>query len=80
MEKYSKYMKGLGICLDEDESAIDAYLEKTTLPFQHVFDPDNRRWDNQIVKYYGVRGMPQYWIVNHRGTVVGMTGDVEKID
>lgn len=79
-DKYQRYVRMLGICLDEDESAIDAYMEQTTLPWQHIFDPDHRRWDNKVVKYYGVRNIPQYWIVDHKGIVRVMTADASQLE
>ena len=61
----------LGINLDEEEAAVDAFLEKHPLPGQQIFysEPEKRRWDNPIVQYYGIRNIPAYWLVDRQGIV-----------
>jgi len=72
-KKYEKAgFEILGINLDEEEAAIDAFLEKHPLPGRQIFypEPDKRRWDSPIVRYYGIRNIPAYWLVNRQGTVL----------
>lgn len=71
-----KYRKAgfeiLGINLDEEEAAIDAFLEKHPLPGRQIFypEPAKRRWDSPIVRYYGIRNIPAYWLVDRQGIVL----------
>lgn len=78
--KYAKYMETIGVCLDEDEVALNAYLDKADLPWKNIFDPAHRRWDNKIVAYYGIRSIPTFWLVDHKGIVKLMTSDASQLD
>lgn len=67
----------IGVNLDTDESAVDAFKEKTGLTWQNIFHaaPSRRGWDHPVANYYGVTSIPQFWTVDVKGQVVGMTGD-----
>jgi len=67
--KYEKHIRTLGVCLDENEATLDRFLEQSELTWLQIFDPHNRRWDNNIVKYYGVRSIPAIWLVDSQGIV-----------
>jgi peroxiredoxin len=68
----SKGLRVIGVSLDEDETLVDAFVEKYPLPWTQIFsvDKDKRRWDNPVVKAYGVQDIPLYWLVDQNGTVV----------
>ncbi|MEO1999110.1 MAG: TlpA disulfide reductase family protein [Planctomycetaceae bacterium] len=78
--KYEKYLRTVGVCLDENEAALDAFLEQSELRWLQIFDPDNRRWDNNIVKYYGVRSIPAIWLVDSQGIVRDVSCDPSALD
>ncbi len=65
-------LKVIGVNLDKDESGVDEFLARTSLQWPQIFfaDPEKRRWDNDIVRYYGVREIPAYWLVDQQGLVV----------
>lgn len=79
-EKYSRYMRVIGVCMDENEAAIDGFLESAQLPWTQIFDPNHRRWDNEIVQYYGVRNIPTVWLVDPRGLVESTHVTAENLD
>ncbi len=80
-EKYFKFnFRVVGVCLDEDEGVINGFLEKQGLNWSQVFDPAHRRWDNTIVKHYGIRDIPTIWLVDHNGVVRDLFVDVEKLE
>ena len=79
-QKYEKYLQIVGVCLDENEAAIDAFLEQSELTWLQIFDPDNRRWDNNIVKYYGVRSIPAIWLIDAQGIVRDVSCDPANLD
>lgn len=78
--KYEKHIRTLGVCLDENEAALDAFLEQSELTWMQIFDPHNRRWDNNIVKYYGVRSIPAIWLVDSQGIVRDVACDPADLD
>lgn len=65
-------LRVIGVSLDEDESLVDQFLEQHPMPWTQIFsvDRDKRRWDNPVVKAYGVQDIPLYWLVDQNGTVV----------
>ena len=72
----------LGINLDEQEASVDAFLEKHPLPGRQIFypEPEKRRWDNPIVRYYGIRNIPAYWLVDRQGIVLDVFVNPAELD
>jgi hypothetical protein len=82
-KKYGKSgLAVIGVNLDEEESTVAEYLEEHPMPWPHIFHPDplQRRWDNPVVKYYGVQDVPCLWLVDGEGTVVDMTVQPETLE
>ena len=72
-EKYEKQgLQVLGINLDTDESAIDAFLEKSSMGWRTVFHTDRERrgWNHPVAVHYGVTTIPQIWLVDAEGKAV----------
>ncbi|MEX0701690.1 MAG: TlpA disulfide reductase family protein [Planctomycetales bacterium] len=65
----------VGVNLDEDEGAIDAFLEQHRLTWKQIFHarPEQRGWNNPIAQHYGVRDVPLFWLVDRQGKVVSTT-------
>ncbi|MHC4876140.1 MAG: redoxin domain-containing protein [Planctomycetota bacterium] len=83
VSKFEKQgLQVIGVNLDIDESAVDAFKEKTGLGWQNIFHaaPSRRGWDHPVASYYGVTTIPQFWTVDVKGEVVGMTGDVANLE
>jgi peroxiredoxin len=72
----------IGINLDEEEPTLDAFLERTELTWTQIFHPESKKrgWASDIVRYYGVRQLPTYWLVDRQGTVVETDIDVKQLD
>ena len=64
----------LGVCLDENELAVDQFLEATDFPGRQLFEADRelRGSSNPIARYYGIRKLPTYWLVDQTGQVVSI--------
>lgn len=62
----------IGVCLDESDKAMDAFVEQHGLAWPQVFyaDPAKRHWEHPLVQFYGVRDIPSIWLVNADGIVV----------
>jgi len=72
----------IGVNLDTDESAVDAFKEQSGLTWQNIFHaaPSRRGWNHPVATYYGVTTIPQFWTVDVKGQVVGMTGDPANLE
>lgn len=75
-ELYGKYASAgfeiVGVNLDEDESRLKAFSQQFGFSWPNIFylDQNKRRWNNPLVRYYGVREIPTYWLVDKQGKVV----------
>ena len=78
LELYEAYHdKGfdvLGISLDETAEAAEKYVAENKLPWASVFPKaeDERGWNNPLVGYYGITGIPTAILVDQDGKVVNM--------
>ncbi len=78
LELYEAYHdKGfdvLGISLDETAAAAEKYVAENKLPWSSVFpkNEDERGWNNPLVGYYGITGIPTAILVDQDGKVVNM--------
>lgn len=81
--KYGKYgFAVVGVNLDEEDAEVTAFLEQNAMPWPQILDPDpaKRRWDNPVVKHYGVRDIPTLWLVDSQGIVVETFVEPEQLD
>ncbi|MDA1162713.1 MAG: TlpA disulfide reductase family protein [Planctomycetota bacterium] len=78
----SQGLQVLGVNLDIDETAIDAFLEKSRMGWRTIFhtDADRRGWKHPIAVYYGVTDIPQIWLVDAAGKVVSTTIAARDLD
>ena len=65
----------LGVNLDEDEEAVQSFLEEFPVQWPQIFhlEKERRGWKSPPAEYYGVRALPMYWLVSREGIVVEMT-------
>jgi thiol-disulfide isomerase/thioredoxin len=79
---YQKYKeKGfaiVGISLDKDAQALSSFVAKKLIPWPQYFD--GRGWGNEFATKYGVRAIPEMWLINQRGDVVSTEISVEQLD
>jgi thiol-disulfide isomerase/thioredoxin len=65
---YKKYGKLgftlVGVNVEPDQAAADAWLKKTPVSFPILYDPDSK-----VSKLYGVQGMPNTVFVDRKGQV-----------
>lgn len=82
-KKYRKYgFEIVGVNLDEEEPAIDAFQEKTSLDWRQIFYSarDKRGWNNPAAVYYGVRTVPTLMLVDHTGVTELVTADAKNLE
>ncbi|MBD3672937.1 MAG: TlpA family protein disulfide reductase [Planctomycetaceae bacterium] len=72
-EKYHSFgFEIIGVCLDEEESDLDTWLEEHGVNWRQIFfiNQEQRSWRNPVAQYYGVREVPTMWLVDHNGVVI----------
>lgn len=82
-EKYeAQGLQVLGVNLDTDESAIDAFLEKSSMGWRTVFHtaPERRGWNHPVAVHYGVTTIPQIWLVDAEGKAVSTSIAPQELD
>ena len=57
----------IGISLDQSRDKLVGYLEKEGITWPQVFDGGG--WDNQVAKIYGIRAIPQMYLIDGEGVV-----------
>ena len=72
----------LGINLDQEEPAVDAFLEQTGIGWRQIFfsDPGQRGWDNPVASHYSVRYLPTVWLVDREGIAVDVSSNLDQIE
>ena len=79
---YHKYHdKGfdiVGISLDGDQDALAAFVRKHGMPWPQQFD--GKGWDTGLVTKYGVRGIPEMWLVGTDGKVAATGVQADDLD
>lgn len=61
----------VGISLDRDRSALEAYLEKENVPWENLFE-NGAGWNHPMARRYGVSSIPSVFLVNREGDVVSL--------
>jgi len=81
-EKYGDSIGVIGVCLDQDQKAVEAFLQKQPQSWPNIFNPDEtkRAWNNPVVKFYGVRRIPATWIIDAGGRVVSTSLKAGELD
>lgn len=71
----------VGVNLDEDEFAVDAFLESSGIGWRQIFfsEPDKRGGRNPVARYYGVHVVPTYWLADAEGRVVAAPAPIENL-
>jgi peroxiredoxin len=68
----------IGISLDKDAKALANFVVKKSLPWPQYFD--GKGWDNEFAVKYGVRSIPEMWLVDRQGALVTTFVPIEKLD
>lgn len=84
-EVYEKYhdqgFDVVGISLDDDREALDAFLEKEHIRWPILFssDPAAAGWDHPMATYFGISSIPATILVDRQGKVVTLSAHGERL-
>jgi len=67
---HDKGFEIVGISLDSDKVALQAFLAQRGMTWPQYFD--GKGWQNDIATHYGIKSIPAMWLVNKKGMVVSM--------
>jgi thiol-disulfide isomerase/thioredoxin len=81
-QAYQKYKDQgfaiVGISLDKDAQALSNFVARKLIPWPQYFD--GKGWETEFAMRYGVRAIPEMWLINPRGEVVGTDISVGQLD
>ncbi|MEZ6039033.1 MAG: TlpA disulfide reductase family protein [Planctomycetaceae bacterium] len=77
----SDRLRMIGVPMDEEEPQLEAFMESTPVPGQQIYfpDPNQRSWNSQLVRFWGVSKVPSIWILKSDGTVVSTSVSTAEI-
>ena len=80
--KYRKYISVIGVNLDVDEKAVDAFVEANHLEWQQIFSPNRqqRGWNSPVAVHFGVNSLPTIWLVDPNGIVAETNLDASNLE
>jgi thiol-disulfide isomerase/thioredoxin len=67
-ELHDKGLEVIGVNLDEDKAAMEAFAKKQGLTWPNFFD--GKKWGNQIGRRYGINSIPTLWVFDKKGMLV----------
>lgn len=76
---YEKYrgrgLEIIGVCLDDDESEFRKFVEENDIQWPQIFD--GKSWSGDLVKLFGVEGLPAMFFFNRKGELMQPTLDAQ---
>ena len=68
----------VGVSLDKDKEALLATVRKKGVAWPQYYD--GKGWENDLAVRYGVRGIPELWLVDGTGKVVATGVQVDQLE
>src|SRR5699024_5074921 len=72
VKAYQKYKDSgftvLGVSLDEDKDDWEKAIKEDGLVWSQVID--SKAWKSKVAEQYGVRGIPQNFLINPEGEII----------
>ena len=81
-KKYDKYAVVVGVNLDAEEPAVEAFIEKTGLAWPQIFSPnrEQRGWSSPLAAHFGINSLPTIWLVDPNGVVAETAIDSKNLE
>ncbi len=65
---HDKGFEVVGVSMDHDKDAMLSFLKKHNIPWPQQYD--GKAWDSSVAVKYGVKGIPEMWLVDRSGHVI----------
>ncbi len=74
-------LRMVGVALDEEEAAMNSYMEQHDVPGQQIFftNAEQRSWNSPLIRFWGIAESPSIWIVDNKGVVLSTSAKVEEL-
>lgn len=76
---YEKYrgqgFEIVGVCLDDDEQEFKKFVAEHDIQWPQIFD--GKSWCGDLVKLFGVEGLPTLFFFNRKGELMRPTLDAQ---
>lgn len=69
---HAKGFEIVGISLDSDKAALQAFVKKNGMTWPQYFD--GKGWKNAISTKFGINSIPRMWLVDKKGNLVDTNG------
>jgi thiol-disulfide isomerase/thioredoxin len=73
---YNKYhaqgFEVVGISLDEDKNSLTEFTADNGMPWPQFFD--GQGWSNALAERFGIRSIPQMWLLDRQGRIITKNG------
>ncbi|MCA9259018.1 MAG: TlpA family protein disulfide reductase [Planctomycetales bacterium] len=79
---HEKGFEVVGICLDDDATQAESFVQKRQLPWATLFshNPEKQGWENPLAVEFGVTGIPFAILLDAEGKVVSMDARGPKLE
>ncbi len=74
---HDRGLEVVGISLDQDKEALLSTVKKKGIAWPQYFDGNG--WNNDVAVRFGVRGIPELWLVDTAGRVVATGVQVDQL-
>jgi thiol-disulfide isomerase/thioredoxin len=69
---HDKGFEIVGISFDQKKESLETFTKDKGMTWPQYFD--GKGWGNEFGKKFGIRGIPQMWLINKKGELADMNG------
>ncbi|WP_437191255.1 TlpA family protein disulfide reductase [Planctomicrobium sp. SH527] len=82
LTKHDGRIRAVGVNMDRDEVAVSQFVQQHKLDWPQIFfsDAEKRGEQNLVARHYGVKDVPQYWLVDRDGIVRSVNVDITQLE
>lgn len=67
---HDKGFEIVGISFDQSKESLEKFVQDKDMPWPQYFDGEG--WGNKYGKQYGIKGIPEMWLIDKQGNLVDM--------
>ena len=58
----------IGVSLDDDQEALDAFIKKKQVPWPQLFD--GKGWESELAQQFGIKAIPAPFLIGRDGNLI----------